>query len=747
MTGPPSFPAFRRPAAPLLLLLLGLASLASPAGAGTRVFAGTWEAPPSSGGRVLEWIPGTGWQDRTPAAGLGPVWDLAVIDGELWVASGDGTVWRLSGSTWTLEHRTAATAVGVDELNGRVHATHQRGVDRREDDGTWTTVARMARPARAVVSSGHDGRPMLYVGDDGHDEFWVYDPDAMLSCGAACPTATGACPAGCHGGSCVHSMAEFDEGDGFLAYAGAYGGLMYRWDPAGRAFLRIPRIPGAHHVQALAVREGRLWAGDANGTLYSSPTPSTGSWATEFDFEDSYPISALLQVESTGELWVGHGGVPFGFARSDGTSLVHAYDGDSFEPRSLPNAMGRGVLAFAAIERAVEESVSCDAGAYPVLECVGALTPLVLDASATLVEPPGLDAEYLWTGGFVEASATGASPTVHFDGPGSHPVLLSVTAGSAEDSCATTVVVADTIAPDILGVPEDATVACDAVPEPAEPEAVDLCDADAVLELVQTELPGDCPQEREILREWRARDASGNETVARQRLTVVDEQAPWIVGVPEDATVPCDAVPEPAEPSVEDGCDPDPQLSFEETRIDGPCAGTYTLVRAWTATDACGNTSSAAQVIEVVDDTPPTVAPGAGDLACLWPPAHGRACFRRADFEAAVSLSDDCSEPIEWRLAGCASDQPDDGLGDGRTVDDCLVDPAGEWICVRAERSGLVPAGRRYAVAVVATDACGNESEPAVVGFVHVPHDSRSRPRDCRTRPSALVRDGEPLPF
>jgi hypothetical protein len=86
---------------------------------------------------------------------------------------------------------------------------------------------------------------------------------------------------------------------------------------------------------------------------------------------------------------------------------------------------------------------------------------------------------------------------------------------------------------------------------------------------------------------------------------------------------------------------------------------------------------------------------------------------------------------VTWRLAGCESDQDDDGLGDGATRGDCRVTADGSSACVRSERTGHEPAGRTYRLRAIATDACGNESLPVVVGVVRVPHDQGAHP-ECR---------------
>jgi alpha-tubulin suppressor-like RCC1 family protein len=217
-----------------------------------------------------------------------------------------------------------------------------------------------------------------------------------------------------------------------------------------------------------------------------------------------------------------------------------------------------------------------------------------------------------------------------------------------------------------------------------------------------------------------ATDGTGAACASLVRVELRDDAAPVLTGSPADVTVDCAAVPPPAVMVASDACDPAPRLDLAETRIDGRCAGDYRLVRAWTATDRCGNAAMHAQVLTVTDTTPPVIEEGSGGDACLWPPRHDLHVLARGSFHP--SFTDDCSEPVTWRFVGCLSDQPVDGLGDGDTEPDCVVATDGESVLVRAERSGRVTEGRSYSVSAAARDACGNESAPAVIARVRVPH-------------------------
>jgi hypothetical protein len=126
-----------------------------------------------------------------------------------------------------------------------------------------------------------------------------------------------------------------------------------------------------------------------------------------------------------------------------------------------------------------------------------------------------------------------------------------------------------------------------------------------------------------------------------------------------------------------------------------------------------------------VDTTPPSVLSNGWSGACAWSPRHDRLCL--GDGASRVVAEDACGGvAIAW--SGCVSDQPDEAPdpsspddGDGRFTEDCVVTP--EDACLRVERAGSDPEGRRYALAITVTDACGNAI--TVPGDVLVPRDRR----------------------
>jgi gliding motility-associated-like protein len=103
-------------------------------------------------------------------------------------------------------------------------------------------------------------------------------------------------------------------------------------------------------------------------------------------------------------------------------------------------------------------------------------------------------------------------------------------------------------------------------------------------------------------------DSCGLETTIQSTYTTVDNVPPTFSGIPADVSIGCqDAVPPAPAVSVSDNCDDNVSFTFEEITVpDGTCpVYQYSVIRTWTATDACGNTSIERQVVRVVDDDEP----------------------------------------------------------------------------------------------------------------------------------------------
>lgn len=125
-----------------------------------------------------------------------------------------------------------------------------------------------------------------------------------------------------------------------------------------------------------------------------------------------------------------------------------------------------------------------------------------------------------------------------------------------------------------------------------------------------------------LTRTWTATDACGFTATASQTITIVDKTAPiFTTPKPADVTVNCDAIPAAVTLDAVDDCYGAMSVTPVETRevIAGACASNYRLLRTWTATDPCGNSTSLVQTITVKELTPPvfsTTAPADITVDC-----------------------------------------------------------------------------------------------------------------------------------
>lgn len=239
-----------------------------------------------------------------------------------------------------------------------------------------------------------------------------------------------------------------------------------------------------------------------------------------------------------------------------------------------------------------------------------------------------------------ETTAIPASTIIYSIAPGTvfnvgtTTVTATATNAVGSSSCTFTVTVVDNQFPVLVGVPADATVECDAVPAAAIVTATDNCST-SVPSYTETRTNGDCPSRYTLTRTWSTTDASGNTTTASQTITVQDTQAPVLSAAPADVTVECNAVPAAAVLTATDNCDA-PTVTYAEVRTNGNCPSNYTLTRTWTATDACGNTSSKTQTITVQDTQAPVLSAAPADVTveCSAVPAA-----------AVLTATDNCDAP------------------------------------------------------------------------------------------------------
>ncbi|MBK7175104.1 MAG: HYR domain-containing protein [Bacteroidales bacterium] len=175
-------------------------------------------------------------------------------------------------------------------------------------------------------------------------------------------------------------------------------------------------------------------------------------------------------------------------------------------------------------------------------------------------------------------------------------------------SASQTINVQDISAPVIASLPAPTTIDCPATPEFATATATDECGSAFTLTYEDATTPGICAGAYSVTRTWTATDACGNISSASQTINVQDISAPVIASLPAPTTIDCPATPEFATATATDECGSAFTLTYEDTTVPGICAGAYSVTRTWTATDACGNISSASQTINVQDISAPVIA-------------------------------------------------------------------------------------------------------------------------------------------
>jgi gliding motility-associated-like protein len=282
-------------------------------------------------------------------------------------------------------------------------------------------------------------------------------------------------------------------------------------------------------------------------------------------------------------------------------------------------------------------------------------------------------------------------------------------------SISQTINVTDTVAPIIAELPAESTISCPAAPEFAQATATDNCGSDFTLTSADVKTDGACADSYSVTRTWTATDACGNTSTASQTINVQDVTAPVIAELPVPSTISCPATPAFAVATATDACGSDFTLTSVDVTTNGACAGSYSVTRTWTATDACGNTSTASQTINVTDTVAPVIAdlPEPSTISCPATPVFAVATATDAcgsDFtltSADVKTDGACASSYSVTRTWTATDACGNIATASQTIN--VTDTVAPVIAALPEPSTIsCPATPAFAVAT-ATDACGSD--------------------------------------
>lgn len=179
-------------------------------------------------------------------------------------------------------------------------------------------------------------------------------------------------------------------------------------------------------------------------------------------------------------------------------------------------------------------------------------------------------------------------------------------------TCNQSIVLDDSISP-VISCPADITIQCSASTLPVNTGTAtssDNCDASPDITYTDSNINGACPQSYTITRTWKSTDDCGNTSTCNQVITIQDTNPP-ATSCPTSIVIECTDSTLPSTTGSAgsgDNCDFSVTVTYSDQIINGDCPQEYTIMRTWTGTDDCGNSSSCLQVIGVDDSTSPTLS-------------------------------------------------------------------------------------------------------------------------------------------
>ncbi len=216
-------------------------------------------------------------------------------------------------------------------------------------------------------------------------------------------------------------------------------------------------------------------------------------------------------------------------------------------------------------------------------------------------------------------TATISGGNLIITGIGSEGFPISYTIENANGKTATAIVHIRVIdnEPPMVTCPPEISVSCstDYLPQlTGFAEAVDACDQVNTSVGYSDDTSGltGCNNTGTIIRTWTAFDFTGNSSSCTQTITVSPDETPPTIECPSAITIQCGADTNPVNtgsPTNADDCPAAPTIDFSDdlTGLTG-CNGTGTLIRTFTATDACGNQQNCTQEITLEDTAAPNIS-------------------------------------------------------------------------------------------------------------------------------------------
>ena len=217
---------------------------------------------------------------------------------------------------------------------------------------------------------------------------------------------------------------------------------------------------------------------------------------------------------------------------------------------------------------------------------------------------------------------------------GNTTLTYTATDGAGHTASATQLVTVVDNTPPVIVAPADASYVCPSEVPAASPSqahgndpglpnggpVTDNCGSATVTVSDSSTGAGSAASPLIITRTYTATDSHGNSANAVQMITVIDNTPPTITA-PANASYQCaSSVPaaNASQASASDNCG-SPTVTVSQTSNGGvgSTASPLVLTRTYTATDAAGNSTNAAQTITVIDNTPPTItAPANAGYQC-----------------------------------------------------------------------------------------------------------------------------------